>query len=291
MIGGVSLISLFDSCMNAFDYIESAKTYGTEYQKSAVKLRAVQLRLSRWEESVKAAADPQSPLQIGTTDNGEVAQDLLGAISEGLKATERVAKLYKPKENAPSAPQDSNEAKTIEFLGSKMRNMALSRQKHSSIKQKTRWALHDQRKFKNLIGDLSDYVNQLEALFPADRFPTVIANQKRLAKSEASELIQPSEIEEPGDGEPVTVTVLKEATYEVDSLLETAVKAAFSAKNGGHSYGVFNSSKSARVEAGDFVAPGMKPFPGHYSSYGVMNATDNVRVRYGNNYGGKGVFD
>ena len=127
VIGGVSLASLFDSCMNAFDYIDSAKTYGKEYQKSAVKVSLLQLRLARWEESVSAAASPGSALKIGTAQDGETAKDLLGEIATGIEDTEKVAKRYKLKQAPPL--MDNNEAMSMEALVSRAKNLSIRRQR------------------------------------------------------------------------------------------------------------------------------------------------------------------
>lgn len=78
--------------------------------------------------------------------------------------------------------------------------MAISRQKATSVAEKTRWALRNEQKFKGLIAGLDCFIKQLEDLFPATEFPRVEGNQQRLATSEAQELVQPSEVEEPEEG-------------------------------------------------------------------------------------------
>ena len=38
VIGGAGLATLFDSCMNAFQYVDSAAAYGKDYQKAALRI-------------------------------------------------------------------------------------------------------------------------------------------------------------------------------------------------------------------------------------------------------------
>ena len=48
VIGSLSLASLFETCMKCFDYIDTGKQYGEDYQRFAMSLRSIELHMSRW---------------------------------------------------------------------------------------------------------------------------------------------------------------------------------------------------------------------------------------------------
>ena len=285
VIGGISLATLFDSCMNAFDHIEAASTYGREYQKSGLNFSLLQLRLSRWAEGVRTVNNSQPGFKLGTPKEAKAAQKLLGEIAADIEDTEAAAKRYTLEDDALPASQSDQHEMAMKALTSRVRSMALHRQKSSSFAQKTRWALRDQRKFRNLISDLDHHVTQLETLFPPVR-----EIQPRLAATEASELVQPSEIEEPGESESAAVKILKEATSGVDKILEAAIEKAGANARRDHQFSDVNTLDRARAGVGDEVALGATP-NGYGHTYRGMTAKDDARVLYGNNYGGKSVYD
>ena len=113
--------------------------------------------------------------------------------------------------------------------------------------------------------------------------------QQRIADSEASALIQPSGVEDPGEHESATETILKEVASDVDGALQLALQRTnVDARR--HNFGLINVKGEARISVGDYVAKGERP-TGYGSNYGVVNAEGQTRVLYGNNYGGKSVLD
>ena len=99
------------------------------------------------------------------------------------------------------------------------------------------------------------------------------------------------QIEELRDSEP-TAEILKEATANVDQILEAAVQQATLNASRGHQVGLVRSLQNARVAIGDQVADGQKVVGfGHKVNH--VTAVGNSRTHIGNNYGGKvkGVFD
>ena len=290
VIGGISMAALVDGCMRTFDRIESARTYGRDYQKAALKLSLLQLRLSRWVESIIEAVNQQHLVTIGTSQEAEQVKDLLGEIAESIERTKRFADRYDGPTTPPPVSQDEKEIATMDSLAQKVKTLALHRQRHSSFAQKTRWALRDQRRFKKLLDNLTESISELETLFPATRLPGVVEARDQLAKTEASELIQPSENEEPGHAK-IVVSILEDAATEVDDTLKKAVENADqNTRTGRHRYGGINVADSVRIQVGDYVAPGQRATgAGHL--YGNLTATGTSRVQYGDNFGGKSVFD
>ena len=287
VIGGVGLATLFDSCMNAFQYVESASKYGKDYQKAALKISVLQLRLTRWGQNVKFVEDASGArysVPVATAEEVETVKSLLGNIEYDFEAAEKLSQRHQTNTAQPG-PADGKELATVESLTRKVKSLAIHRQKSSSLGQKTRWALQDKRKLDNLIGDLNQYITDLVNLFPGIKH-----DQLELAKKEASELVQPSEIEEPAEGVASAVELLQGATSQVDEMLEVAVNQKVLSIRTGHDYADMEALGATRVEVGDYVAEGQK-VNGHMHKYRRTKADGTARVRYGNNYGGKGVFD
>ena len=278
VIGGISMAALVDGCMRTFDRIESARTYGRDYQKAALRLSLLQLRLSRWVESVIDTVNQQQLVKIGTSQEAEQVKDLLGEIAEAIERTKRFADRYDDPTTPPAVSQDEKEIATMDSLAQNVKALAIHRQRHSSIGQKARWALRDQRKFKKLLESLTESISDLEALFPAARLPGIVEARDQLARKEASELIQPSEFEEPGDPE-IVVSILEDATTEVDDTLKKAVEnAEQNARPSRHKYGGINIADSVRIHVGDYVAPGMRA-TGAGHTYGNLSATGTSRIQ------------
>ena len=106
--------------MSAFERIDSARKYGTEYEKTALKISIIQLRLSRWAESVQSVT---SATTIGSAENGATAERLLAEIESELEQAEDRAKRYKLKEETTS-PDDRKKIALIENLISKTKRLA-----------------------------------------------------------------------------------------------------------------------------------------------------------------------
>lgn len=258
VIGGISMAALVDGCMKTFDRIESARTYGRDYQKAALRLSLLQLRLSRWVESVVETVHQQHLISIGTSQQAEQVKELLGDIGEAIERTGRFANRYDVDSSSPNPAQDEKEVATMETLTHRVKTMAIHRQRTSTFGQRTRWALRDQRKFKKLLESLTESISDLEVLFPPEQLSILAETQNQLAKKEASELVQPSEVEEPDESK-VVIAILEDATSDVDSTLRKAIESADQSKRvGRHNYGQINVTDTARIHVGDYVAPGQK---------------------------------
>lgn len=74
MIGGVGLLTLFDSCMNGFEYVDSAAAYGKDYQQAALRISLLQLRFSRWSKNVTFVDDKSKAprdIYVASTDESK----------------------------------------------------------------------------------------------------------------------------------------------------------------------------------------------------------------------------
>lgn len=288
VIGGVGLLSLFESGMNAFDHIETARHYGGDYEKYSLKLALLHLRLSRWAKGVELASAVQA---IGTAKEGEKANDLLGQIVREIQRTERIAQRYQVDgDPAPAQSASDQKVDVVAALVAKVNSLALRRQKKTSLTQKTRWALRDQSKFKDLLVEIDGLIKDLEILFSTTLAPEVT----QLASAEAQELIEASSVEEPreSDASSTRMALLSEGTEGIDSLLQAALQRAAPSTSKHIFTGKFLQSEEARVFIGTYVAPGNTASSIDSTEFsGDFTSTGKARVNIGNQFGGKHVFD
>ena len=283
VIGGVALASLFETGMAAFDHIEEAKRYGGEYQKLVLKTSLLRLRLRRWADGVEFARTIQA---FGSDFDGDDAKALLGHIARDIQDTERVARRYNFDEKALPASASDKKVDTLDYLATKVRAMAIRQQEHTSLAKKTRWALHDHGKFKELIESLDKHLTNLETLFTPEAKSKVL----QVAKSQGEELIQASSVEEPSGNDATPIALLAEATEGIDDILKKALEKAAPADKQHIFSGEFLQSEEARVQIGDYVAAGHTATRNDKYS-GRFDAKGKARALYGSNYGGKSVYD
>ena len=270
VVGGVGLAALFDSALSGFEHIESGANHGREYNKAALKLSLNQLRLARWKDASSGAisALPQETSRV---------KELLGEIETNFEDAQIVAKRYKQK---PVLDLDKAENATIEALIARVRGLAIVRQKSSSFGQKTRWALHDEKKFNRLAEDQTDLITKLVDLFPATS-----EQQMQLVKRDAQQLIQQPEIAT-GPG----AAILREAADKAYPELSLSLKAA--AQGSTYTFQSVKTMDQARVHNGNYISNDYKGgWMNVTYNFGDVQASNYARQHNGDSYGGKSVYD
>jgi len=299
VIGGVGLAALFDTCMTTFEYIDAGRNYGKDYQKAVLKLAILELRLSRWGSTVQFQDDMVEALDTATKEQSAQVKALLGQIQMDLQDAEKASKRYTLPQAQDAGRVDGSVK--LEKLTEKFRRIALRRQKKSSLMQKGRWALRDKKKLATLIEDIKSGVESLEGLFPGDApdlAQQLQAARRNIAVDDTEQLVQPIEIEEaeqPQEPTETVVTVLQEATLDVDHLLHNAINIAAKHVTSGDKFKGLTIDGKARVEFGRFIASGYTgPAPAEKTknrSFDNVKITGDARVRFDDTYGGPGVFD
>lgn len=92
-------------------------------------------------------------------------------------------------------------------LHNKMRQLSVERQNRTSLRQKARWALYEEKHFRRLIEDVTELISGLVELFPASQ-----ALQQKLCETEAYTI-----------GANESLPVLREIAAEQDKFLEAAL--------------------------------------------------------------------
>lgn len=283
VIGGIGLLSLFDSCMSAFEYVDSGRQYGKDYNKAALKINLLRLRLSRWKQTVdiRDSLDGISnKVQVASPDEVKRVEELLGYIGADLKTAEEKSQRYQLK-NAPP-PDNSPEAQTIDLLSDRVRDLAVSRQKSGTFGQRAKWALLDKRRFASLIDDLGENIASLVELFPA-----TVARQAELAVVDVTEVIQPAAIEEPEDA----YAMMHEASEGVDEQLLAAVEKVAAAQIDGYVFEKMRTEDDAQAQFGTYFGKG--EYQRNHKANARFNdvvAKGRARVHYGDNVGGPYVL-
>lgn len=118
-------------------------------------------------------------------------------------------------------------------LHEKMRQLAIERQDRSGVRQKAKWALYQEKQFKQLIEDITELFNALETLLP-----TTQQTQRELCDTEVSAI---------GEGE--GISLLREIAAAQDKLLEQAIKKAVKETRESHHI-VFSGSGNSGLQLG-----------------------------------------
>ena len=151
-------------------------------------------------------------------------------------------------------------------LSNKMKELAIRRQKGSSVLKTASWALYHRSELKELIENITSLIDNIEAIFPAPQL------QLALVKQETAE-IQDKQ----------ALGLVESAAQDVDSLLQAAAKEALT----GHQY--LNVVIKGKAQTGDVFSSDWKG-----EAREASHKYDGVEVDkdgMGNQYGGKGFWD
>jgi hypothetical protein len=287
VIGGVGLAALFDTCMSTFEYVDTGRKYGVDYQKAALKVSVLELRLSRWGQQVRF-----SKAAGGEDSTSEEVERLLGEIQMNFEDAFEASKKYvMPKSKETGLQVEGSGA--LESLGDTFRRLSLKRQNKTSLAKKARWALRDKKKLGRLIDDIKESIESLENLSSAISAPS--PRQRQEVMKDVQELIQPAEIEEPESATEPIIAVLKDITDGVDDQLREAVNVAAAQVATGDSYTNIFTSDKAKVILGDYVVNGyngpiVTAAQRHPIIMNGMRTTGSAKVIVGHSYGGTDIM-
>lgn len=272
VIGGVSFAGLFTVCVECFEYIQIGRELGKNYHTALLKLDLLKLRLCRWFAAVSdSVVSAQSEEEIKT------AHDTLGQIILLFEEAEQWSKKRK-KGSRGSGEGVKGQAfdvdTDLEAIHQKMRSLAFKRQKQSTVTQKAKWALYEEKQFKRLIEDIDPLVRDLVDLFPATK-----ALERQLSHEEARELQQESER---------GVAMLQEANEGEDELLKESVTELM-VRQFKHQYQGNSVKGEALVRYGDEFEAGPVG-AGAGSMYRDNKAEGKVKVHYGDHHGQGSIF-
>lgn len=274
-IGIASLAGVFTSCVDCFEYIQLGRQFGKDYEKCLLKLDTVRLRISRWGMAVGLSPEPHLKPQIFTSDEDiRLAQSLLDQILGTFKDAERVSERFK-KHKTIQNPQSGdlliyNTTSTIDSdyqrLHLTVRELALKRQKETSILKKAAWALYEKKRFEGIITDVNDLAGQLVDLFPAAQ-----DDQRALCTTEVSAINNSKDL-----------ALLQNEVDEEDQMFSNEIKKELERR--GHNVTDWKADGSSKMWIGDKNAFGVNS-KGHNAA--KFTISDRADIHIGNINEGK----
>ena len=290
-VGVVGLLGTFTACVDCFDFVRIGRRLGRDYETSIIKLDLVRLRFTRWGEAAglvqadEAIASSQIKKRLAIRDEDlETIYRTLGQILSLFEKSANESKRFALKN--PNDKDDLSQTATLEDvkihdLHGRMRNLAITRQKRSTLSQKISWALYRKRDIEGLIEDLTDLVSALVDLVPAER-------QQELCSAELATMSTDQELLTLDD-------ILSESVgnedVEVDNVLQRCIAEKIDQRRGAMTTAMWKRSKagdSSSIRQGDNIAEG---FSGETltreGNYVVEDSEfgKNVVFHQGNNYG------
>lgn len=241
-IGVVALAGLFNNAVECFEFVQLGRKFGKDFQTSQLKLDNARLRLSRWGKSLGLDDNIEHTVSLEERFESDPtvkqAEALLGQILELFAEAEGVSNKYKSRTTAEDSslvtcnPQTDLDPAMAE-LHHKMRQLAIERQNRSSVRQKAKWALYEEKQFRRLIEDITELVNSLVELFPTSQ-----QSQRSLCEIEVSTI-------NGNEGTPV----LREIAAVQDKYLADAFTKAMDNTGGSH-HVVFSGSNNNGLQVG-----------------------------------------
>jgi Prion-inhibition and propagation len=270
--GAVGIAAAFTTCVDCFGYVQLGRYFGRDFQIYLLSLNCARLRLTRWGRAVNIYEDPKLGRRDTTTVEVQTVKDTLHQILVLFANIEKISKKYKLKAKAGEdlsilAPDDMDPA--VMALSNRMRELAIRRQKGSSVLKTASWALYHKSELKELTTDISSLIDNIETLFPAPQ------SQIALAREETAQIHDERSLK-----------LVENAAQDVDSLLQTAAKEALT----GHQY--LNVVIKGKAQTGDAFSSDWKG-----NVIGASHTCDGVEVDkegkalIGNKYGGKDFWD
>ncbi|KAI0873309.1 prion-inhibition and propagation-domain-containing protein [Hypoxylon argillaceum] len=269
----LSVAALFNNCVDCFGYIQLGRHFGRDYEVYQLKLDIAKTRLSRWGQAVAINDDPQ----FATDSPNEIPLRKAKAILEQIKllfdVLQKSSDWYKI-----DAVQEELELLQIQDMQlvarnvhGRLNNIVSGRQKGTSLLKKARWALYDSKNFDKLVNQVTEFIDDLEKLFPV---------------KDARRTLVEIEIEELND-EP-SLRVLQSAAAGTDSVLSEVVTKRLEKCE------TRNSIKGLEAEGHTVVRNGNRyamSYDGADSASLTTNeltsvkAKDNSQIYNGNSYG------
>lgn len=241
----LALTSLFNNAVNCFEYVQLGRNFGSDFQTNLLKLDDAGLRLSRWGQSVGLSGD--------LNDHEALHRSLVSAeaVTEATVRLNRIVKILDMAEDVSNKfkGRDKNDGTgasihqvteldpTAATLHHHMRDLAIKRQNRTigtSLRQKARWALYEEKHIKQLIKDVTELVSGLTDLFPAAKM-----SQEALCEAEVRGF--PTE----------SLAVLKDAIAGQDSKLEAAITSAMNERHAHPSNISISGSNHSGLQLGE----------------------------------------
>ncbi|KAL6867785.1 prion-inhibition and propagation domain-containing protein [Trichoderma novae-zelandiae] len=268
-IGVVGFIGqLFDGCVKAYGYFTTAANLDADSQRMLCKVRIEEMRLVVWGREWGVAEgrfdehlserNPQLRLlatQIleqlhGTVTDFKKLQDRYGLVDDAVGKNGRDG----GDDVSPSRKGSRDEGRKpngLKMTGTNSTTGERSWRKELGLR--TKWVIGDKDKFSNLLKDLKDFNDGLEALFPPSQVPSFQrAWTHHLLDRAQRDLAELSLLENASSGIYPQLTnsaTLKKLRINLDSRPQAAFKPTFALRIGLSSLDIPDAASSRRCQA------------------------------------------
>lgn len=212
MFGAVSVITLWQTCVQAFDIVTSGQRYGVDSEIAHIKLEVERVRLLMWGQAVgladgqrlttgtsSAASSPSSsrPLdpRLNTREVGDAVTRILGCIQLLFKDTGALQRRYGLQREYEASsllpnfltrsPSSTNVLDSIFIRAyASLQKSSKNNQAGLSLRRRARWAIVDKNRFDILISEIRGFNDSLGALFPEVLSDTKIKLREEIEASD-----------------------------------------------------------------------------------------------------------
>ncbi len=175
----LGVVTTWKTCVEVFDIIDSGRKYGMDYEVLRVKLEVERIRLLMWGNAVglgsAGAVTSRPDGRLHRDEVRDTVMRLLGCIHHVFEHSDKLQDSYglRPATPVQASLVAGQPAQTQLILGSVfkraydvLRTSAKDRQRETPLHKKTLWAVHDRKKFQQMVIDVKGFNDNLESLFP-----------------------------------------------------------------------------------------------------------------------------
>ncbi|OPB42083.1 hypothetical protein A0O28_0032000 [Trichoderma guizhouense] len=267
-IGVIGFVGqLFDGCVKAYGYFTTASNMDSDSQRMMCKVRIEEMRLVVWgrewgvsegkfdehlserNPQLKVLATQILEQLHGTVTDFKKLQDRYGLVDEATAKGGKEADVSPPRKGSKDEGKKTNGFKT----SSSTLNLSSERSWRKEIGLRTKWVIGDKDKFSNLLKDLKDFNDGLEALFPPSQVQSFQrAWTHQLLDRAQRDLAELSLLENASSGIYPKLTNsanLKKLRINLDSKPQESFKPTFALKIGRTSLDIQDLKSPRRVQA------------------------------------------
>lgn len=180
-VGAVALASLFSTCLECFDLIDTERNFSRDYEIAITKLDAHRTIFGIWGGAIglDGGGDSFNKDILGVGVQTTIYR-LLQALQSLFQDAEKFRKRYGMKRVQEIQSKETSVGVTDVF-GWRSRIAIL--QRNTKFSRKVRWAIHDKNKFDLLLTDLKELIDQLRDI---TRAAADLEMQRNILKAEVS---------------------------------------------------------------------------------------------------------
>lgn len=178
LLGAVSLVGLFTTCLDLLDVISRFNAHDTDFEYLICRLEAEKFLLLKWGEAVGLIQSPNSTFTQKRYYKNLVDKGILNSVEETLnclkgrfKKVDDILMKYTPhrlKGEIVSTRPRHDLRSTFKVTKARNEKKSKSVQSEISVAMKLRWALHDRKKLSELVTEITELSESLRQLVPTD---------------------------------------------------------------------------------------------------------------------------